>query len=45
VRRFLVERGVQLSRILSVGLGPLADSSAPEPQKRRVTAKLMLEQD
>ena len=45
VRRFLVERGVQLSRILSVGLGPITGSSAPEPQKRRVTAKLMLEQD
>jgi outer membrane protein OmpA-like peptidoglycan-associated protein len=45
VRRFLVERGVQLSRILSVGLGPIVDSSSPEPQKRRVTAKLMLEQD
>jgi OmpA-OmpF porin, OOP family len=45
VRRFLVERGVELSRILSVGLGPIVDSSSPEPQKRRVTAKLMLEQD
>ncbi len=45
VRRYLVERGVQLSRILSVGLGPITDSSAPEPEKRRVTAKLMLEQD
>ncbi len=45
VRRFLVQRGVQLSRILSVGLGPLVDSSSPEPQKRRVTAKLMIEQD
>jgi outer membrane protein OmpA-like peptidoglycan-associated protein len=45
VRRFLVERSVQLSRIQSVGLGPLADSSAPDPEKRRVTAKLMLAQD
>ncbi len=45
VRRYLVERGVQISRILGVGLGPVADSSAPEPEKRRVTAKLMLEQD
>lgn len=45
VRRFLVERGVQLSRIMSVGLGPISDASSPEPEKRRVTAKLMLEQD
>ncbi len=45
VRRFLVERGIELSRILSVGLGPIVGSSSPEPQKRRVTAKLMLEQD
>lgn len=45
VRRFLVERGVQLSRILSVGLGPIVESSLPDPQKRQVTAKLMLEQD
>ncbi len=45
VRRFLVDKGVQLSRIQSVGLGPVADSTGPEPQKRRVTAKLMLEQD
>lgn len=44
-RRFLVERGVQLSRIRSVGLGPVSDSSAPDSEKRRVTAKLMLEQD
>ena len=44
-RRFLVERGVQLSRIRSVGLGPVNDSSASDSEKRRVTAKLMLEQD
>jgi outer membrane protein OmpA-like peptidoglycan-associated protein len=44
-RRFLAERGVQLARIRSVGLGPVADSSAPDSEKRRVTAKLLLEQD
>jgi outer membrane protein OmpA-like peptidoglycan-associated protein len=44
-RRFLVERGVQLSRIRSVGLGPVTDSSGSDSEKRRVTAKLMLEQD
>ena len=45
VRRFLAERGVQLSRIQSVGLGPITDSTGPESEKRRVTAKLMLAQD
>jgi outer membrane protein OmpA-like peptidoglycan-associated protein len=45
VRRFLVEKGVQLGRIHSVGLGALPDRAMPEAQKRRVSAKLMLEQD
>src|SRR2546422_706698 len=35
----------RVTRLLSVGLGPTTGSSTPEPQKRRVTAKLMLEQD
>jgi len=45
VRRFLIEKGVQMSRIQSVGLGPLTEPGAPDPEKRRVTAKMMLEQD
>jgi outer membrane protein OmpA-like peptidoglycan-associated protein len=45
VRRFLIEKGVQMSRIQSVGLGPIAEPGAPDPEKRRVTAKMMLEQD
>jgi len=45
VRRFLVEKGVQIARIHAVGLGALADSATPEAQKRRVTTKLMLDQD
>jgi len=45
VRRFLIDKGVQLSRIQSVGLGPVASAGAPDPEKRRVTGKLMLEQD
>jgi outer membrane protein OmpA-like peptidoglycan-associated protein len=45
VRRFLVEKGVQMSRIQSVGLGPVAEPGAPDPEKRRVTAKMMIEQD
>jgi outer membrane protein OmpA-like peptidoglycan-associated protein len=45
VRRFLVEKGVQLARIQALGLGAMTDSATPETQKRRVTAKLMLDQD
>ena len=45
VRRFLVERGVQTSRIQAVGLGALGDRAVPEAQKRRVSARLMIEQD
>ncbi len=45
VRRFLIEKGVQMSRIQAAGLGPVAEAGAPDPEKRRVTAKLMLEQD
>ena len=45
VRRFLVEKGVQTSRIQAVGLGPLGDRGVPEAQKRRVSARLMIEQD
>jgi len=45
VRRFLVEKGVQVARIQAVGLGVMADRSTPEAQKRRVTAKLVVDQD
>ena len=45
VRRFLVERGVQIGRIQAVGLGAISDPATPEAQKRRVAAKLMIDQD
>jgi outer membrane protein OmpA-like peptidoglycan-associated protein len=45
VRRFLVEKGVQIGRIQAVGLGALSDRGTPESQKRRVAAKLMVDQD
>jgi outer membrane protein OmpA-like peptidoglycan-associated protein len=45
VRRFLVAKGIQTSRIQAVGLGVLDDRGVPEAQKRRVAAKLMIEQD
>jgi OOP family OmpA-OmpF porin len=40
VRRFLVEKGVDLPRIHSVGLGPLLERGMAEDKKRRVTVKL-----
>ena len=45
VRRFLVEKGVQVARIQAVGLGAINDRGTPEAQKRRVSAKLMIDQD
>jgi outer membrane protein OmpA-like peptidoglycan-associated protein len=45
VRRFLIEQGVQPSRIQAVGLGPLNDRGVPEAHKRRVSARLLIEQD
>jgi len=45
VRRFLVEKGVQMGRIQAVGLGALSDRATPEAQKRRVAAKLLIDQD
>jgi len=45
VRRFLVEKGVQVARIQAVGLGAINDRATPEAQKRRVSAKLMIDQD
>lgn len=40
VRRFLVQQGVELRRILAAGLGPITDRTLPAEQKRRVTVKL-----
>jgi outer membrane protein OmpA-like peptidoglycan-associated protein len=45
VRRFLVEKGVQLSRVHAVGLGPIAAKETPDEKKRRVTVKMMVDQD
>ncbi len=45
VRRFLVEKGVELPRINLVGLGPILDRSQPDEQKRRVTVRLMVAAD
>ena len=45
VRRFLIEQGVEITRILSVGLGPIADRNVSDEKKRRVTVRLMVDQD
>jgi outer membrane protein OmpA-like peptidoglycan-associated protein len=41
VWRFLEEKGVELSRVQEIRLGPLADRRTPEAKKRRVTVTLM----
>jgi outer membrane protein OmpA-like peptidoglycan-associated protein len=43
VRRFLVAKGVELSRVQAIGMGPLEDRRVPEEKKRRVTITLMAE--
>ena len=45
VRRFLAEKGVELSRVQAIGMGPLDDRSIPEEKKRRVTVTLMTDLD
>jgi len=45
VRRYLVEKGVEISRVQAIGMGPLEDSSTPESKKRRVTVTLMTDLD
>jgi outer membrane protein OmpA-like peptidoglycan-associated protein len=45
VRRFLIQRGIELPRINSVGLGVLNDPGVPDAQKRRVTVTVMVAAD
>jgi outer membrane protein OmpA-like peptidoglycan-associated protein len=45
VRRFLAEKGVQLSRVQAIGMGSLDDPAVPADKKRRVTVTLMIDQD
>ena len=45
VRRFLVAKGVELSRVQAIGMGPLEDRGVPEEKKRRVTVTLMTDLD
>lgn len=41
VRRFLMDKGIQLSRIQAASLGPIATAGIPDVKKRRVTLRLM----
>ncbi len=41
VRLYLVEHGVELSRVHAIGRGPLTDAAIPADRKRRVTIKLL----
>jgi outer membrane protein OmpA-like peptidoglycan-associated protein len=45
VRRFLVEKGVPLTRLHAVGLGPIVAKETPDEKKRRVTVKMLVDQD
>jgi outer membrane protein OmpA-like peptidoglycan-associated protein len=45
VRRFLAEKGVQLSRVQAIGMGSLEDPGIPDDKKRRVTVTLMIDSD
>ena len=42
---YLVEKGVQLSRLHAVGLGPITAKESPDEKKRRVTVKMLVDQD
>jgi outer membrane protein OmpA-like peptidoglycan-associated protein len=45
VRRHLAQNGIQLSRVQSIGFGPIADRGQPDEKKRRVTVTLLVDQD
>jgi outer membrane protein OmpA-like peptidoglycan-associated protein len=45
VRRFLMDKGIQLARIQAASLGPISDASVPDVKKRRVTVRLMVDQE
>ncbi len=42
VRRYLVQNGIELSRINAIGLGPIADPKTSDASKRRVTVKVLV---
>lgn len=45
VRRFLIDKGIQLARIQAASLGPLGGTDIPDTKKRRVTVRLMVDRE
>ncbi len=45
VRRFLIDRGIGLARIRAASLGPDTEVNVSDTKKRRVTIRLMVDQD
>ena len=45
VRRFLMDKGIQLARIQAASLGPISGTDVPDAKKRRVTVRLMVDQE
>jgi outer membrane protein OmpA-like peptidoglycan-associated protein len=45
VRRFLVDKDIPMARIQAASLGPISDASIPDIKKRRVTIRLMADQE
>jgi outer membrane protein OmpA-like peptidoglycan-associated protein len=45
VRRYLVDKGTELPRITSIGLGAILDKGEDNAKKRRVTVNLMVHSD
>jgi outer membrane protein OmpA-like peptidoglycan-associated protein len=45
VRRFLMDRGINLARIHAASLGPAADANISDAKRRRVTIRLLVDQD
>jgi len=45
VRRFLIDRGISLARIRAASLGPAGEDNLSDAKKRRVTIRLMVDQD
>ena len=45
VRKFLMDKGIQLARIQSASLGPITNSDIPDAKKRRVTLKLLVDRE
>ncbi len=45
VRRYLMEKGIPLARIQSASLGPIQGGDIPDAKKRRVTLRLLVDQE